>query len=131
KNAPIWCRYRQIAASVAGGCPGFPASGHICDITLLDLVAVDAVSTRHIARRSLGQIGWWWGCVIDLPIGVEVPVAFADTFEMGPCLIERQTGDLIRRTPDRPVGTPSGSACIPISVVAAGNNVSFAHILRW
>src|SRR5262249_1538499 len=48
-----------------------------------------------------------------------------------PCLIERQTSDLVRGAPDRPVGAPSGSARINISAVAAGNSVSFAHILRW
>src|SRR5262249_22150206 len=126
KSAPIWCRCRQIAASVAGGRPGFPARRHVVDITLLDLVAVDAES----ARRSRPQIGRWGGSVIDVPVGIEVPVAFADTFDTG-CLIERQTNDLVRGAPDRPVGAPSGSARINISVATRGNNVSFAHIRRW
>ena len=69
--------------------------------------------------------------MIDLPVGIEVPVSFADTFEIRPCLIERQPSDPIRATSDRPIGTASGSARIHISVVAAGNNVSFAHIGRW
>src|SRR5262249_11345706 len=59
-----------------------------------------------------------------------VSIACADAFEIGPYLIQRQTHDLIRGAPDRPIGAPSSSARIIISAVAAGNNVSFAHILR-
>src|SRR5262249_34109200 len=67
--------------------------------------------------------------VSDLPIGIEVPVSFAHAAEIGPCSIERETRNLVRRTSDRPIGTPSSSASILI-FVAAGEDIPFAHVLR-
>src|SRR5262249_43062229 len=52
-------RSGQIAATIAGGRPRFPTEGYICDTALFDLVAVNAISARHIrvARRTTG---WSW-----------------------------------------------------------------------
>ena len=70
----------QIAATIAGGRPQFPTEGYICDTALFDLIAVNAISARHIgiARRSTVE-SWRESrvAVIDLPIGIEVPVSFA------------------------------------------------------
>jgi len=48
----------QIAATIAGGRSRFPAEGYICDLALFDLVAVNAISARHIAiaRRATVEI---------------------------------------------------------------------------
>src|SRR5262249_50965589 len=48
----------QIAATIAGGRPRFPAAGYICGTALFDLVAVNAISARHIgvARRATVEI---------------------------------------------------------------------------
>src|SRR5215471_4619776 len=95
----------QIAATIAGGRPRFPTEGYICDMALFDLVAVDAISARHIgiARQSTVEI--WRGsrvAVINLPIGIEVPVSFAHAVA-GPRSIEREPRDMVRRTSDRPI----------------------------
>jgi Na+-driven multidrug efflux pump len=44
----------QIAAAIASGRPRFPTDGYICHTALFDLVAINAISARHIgfARRS-------------------------------------------------------------------------------
>src|SRR6516165_7971182 len=120
----------QIAATIAGGRPRFPTDGYICDMAFFDLIAVNAVSARHIgiARRSTGES--WRGfsvAVIDLPIGIEVPVSFAHA--AAPRSIEREPRDPVRRTSDRPFGTPSSSASILI-FVAAGEDITFTHVLR-
>ena len=78
-------------ATIAGGRPRFPTEGYICDMALFDLVAVNAISARRIgiARRSAVEI--WRGsrvAVIDLLIGIEVPVSFAHAVD-GPRSIER------------------------------------------
>src|SRR5262245_43104120 len=98
-------------------------------MALFDLIAVNAVSARHIgiARRSTGES--WRGFrvdVIDPPIGIEVPVSFAHAAD-GPRSIEREPRDLVRRTSNRPIGTPSSSASIPI-FIAAGEDIPFAHV---
>ena len=84
KNAPVG-RRRKIVAEVAGRCAGFPARRHIRDITLLDLVAVHAVTARY--GVALGRIWRGRASVIDLPIGVEVPVAFADRSLCDDCML--------------------------------------------
>src|SRR6516165_14782 len=121
----------QIIATIAGRRPRFPTDGYICDMAFFDLIAVNAVSARHIgiARRSTGES--WRGfrvAVIDLPISIEVPVSFAHAVA-GPRSIERESRDPVRRTSDRPIGTPSSSASILI-FVAAGEDIPFAHVLR-
>src|SRR5262249_20086007 len=101
-------------------------------MAFFDLIAVNAVSARHIgiARRSTGES--WRGfrvAVIDLPIGIEVPVSSAHAAEIGPCSIERETRNLVRRTSDRPIGS---SSCTPsiLFFTAAGDDIPLAHILR-
>src|SRR5262245_42930324 len=124
-------RPEQIAATIAGGRPRFATDGYICDMALFDLVAVNAISARRIVIARRSAVGIWRGsrvAVIDLPIGIEVPVSFAHAVD-GPRSIEREPRDLVRRTSDRPIGTSASSARIHISIVA-GNNVSFAHIGR-
>ena len=67
--------------------------------------------------------------MINLPIGIEVPISFAHAAEIGPCSIERETRNLVWRTSDRPIGTSSCSTSILI-FTAAGDDIPFAHILR-
>src|SRR5262245_61833178 len=122
----------QIAATIAGGRPRFATDGYICDMALFDLVAVNAISARHIVIARCSAVEIWRGSrvgVIDLPIGIEVPVSFAHAVD-GPRSIKREPRDRVRRTSDRPIGTSSNSARIHISIVD-GSNVSFAHIGRW
>src|SRR6266516_6576591 len=101
-------------------------------MALFDLVAINAISARHIgiARRSTVEI--WRGsrvAVINLPIGIEVPVSFAHPAEIGPCSIKRETRNLVWRTADRPIGAPSCRASILICI-AAGDDIPLTHILR-
>src|SRR5262249_34482743 len=115
----------QVAATIAGGRPRFATDGYTGDMALCDLVAVNAISARRIgvARRSAVEI--WRASrvgVIDLPIGIEVPVSFAHAAD-GPRSIKREPRDVVRRTSDRPIGTSSSSARIHM--------VSFATIRRW
>src|SRR6516162_862666 len=121
----------QIAATIAGGRPRFPTDGYICDMAFFDLIAVNPVSARHIgiARRSTGES--WRGfrvAVIDPPIGLEVPVSFAHAVD-GPRSIEREPRDPVRRTSDRPIGTPSSRAST-LLFIAAGGDITFTHVLR-
>src|SRR6516164_5611468 len=122
----------QIAAPIVFGRDRSPTERYICDMALFYLVAVNAISARHIgiARRSTVEI--WRGfrvAVIDLPIGIEVPVSFAHAAEIGPCSIERETRDPVRTTSNRPIGTPSSSAGVLI-FIATSENIPFAHVLR-
>src|SRR5262249_61636050 len=106
----------QPPATIAGRRPRFATNGYICDPALFVLVVVNAISARRIGipRRSAVEI-WRRSrvAVIDLPIGIEVPVSFAHAVD-GPRSIERQPRDLVRRTSDRPIGTSSSSASILI-----------------
>src|SRR5262249_37209684 len=130
ENAAIGHR-GQIAATVAGGRSRFAAGGHVSDKALFDLIAVNAVSARHIGVAARATVERWCivrACVINLPIGIEVPVTFSHPAPTRPCSIERKTRNLIRRTSDRPIGTPASGASILYFV--AGENIALAHILR-
>src|SRR5262249_17009239 len=122
----------QIAATIAGGRSRFPTEGYICDMALFDLVAVDAISARHIsiARRSTVEIRRGArGAVIKLPIRSEGPISCAHAAQIRTSSIERETRNLVWRTSDRPIGTSSCSTSILI-FTAAGDDIPFAHILR-
>src|SRR5262245_43246323 len=95
-------------------------------MALLDLVAVNAIAARHATVEIL------WGfrvAVIDLPIAIEVPVSFAHAVDR-PASIEREPRDPVRTTSNRPIGAASCRASILICI-AAGDDIPFAHILRW
>src|SRR5262249_61520266 len=105
----------QIIATIAGGRPRSPTEGYICDPALFDLVAVNAISARHIGIARRSTVETWRGsrvAVIDLPIGLEVPVSFAHAVAE-PRSIEREPRDPVRRASDRPIGTPASRANPP------------------
>ena len=67
--------------------------------------------------------------MVDLPIGIKVPISFTHATEIGPGVIERESRDLVRRTSDRPIGASSSGASVN-TIVTIGENVALAHILR-
>src|SRR5262249_23947162 len=68
--------------------------------------------------------------MIDFPIGIKVPVSFADpAVEISPRLIERQTGDLIRGISNRPIGSAPAHAAI-LTILIASAEISLTDILR-
>src|SRR5262249_55501073 len=87
-------------------------------------------SARYIgvAPRSTVDCSSVLACVVNLPIGIEVPVAFSHPAPTRPCSIERKTRNLVRRTSDRPIGTPA--SCANILLFIARENIALAHILR-
>src|SRR5262249_27520007 len=122
----------QIAATIAGGRPRFPTEGYICDTALFDLVTVNAISARHIGVACRATVEILLGvrvAVIDLPIDIQVPGSFAHSAYIWARSIKRETRDPVRRTSDRPIGTPSSSASLLI-FIAAGDDIPFAHVLR-
>src|SRR5262249_39276943 len=122
----------QIAATIAGGRPRFPTEGYICDMALFDLVAVDAISARHIgiARQSTVEIlRGSRGAVINLTLGIELPFSSAHAAEMGHCSIGGEPRTVVWRSSDRPMGPSSCSTSI-LFFPAAGDDIPFAHILR-
>src|SRR5262249_15945334 len=106
----------QIAATIAGRRPRFATNGYISAPALFDLVWVTPRRAGPIGIAARPAVEIWRRsrvAVIDLPIGIEVPVSFAHAVD-GPRSIERQPRDLVRRTSDRPIGTSSSSASILI-----------------